>query len=261
LLQMRTMAAVDRILRSLHTLGALVVFMGQVARSTFSPPLYWAETLRLMNVLVKRCIVPVSLAVAPVGAVISLQGIAIFKLFGAERMLSSFLGTAIFREYSPALASVMVAAQAGSSIAARIGTMKVRGQIDALAVMSVDPVRYVVVPGVIACVLVAPLLSVLTNMLGVFSGWVFAVPIGGIDHGAFMEHLTAQITPADLWIGLGKCSVFGLGVGLIAGYLGLNVGNSAADVGKAANDTVVSTIVLILLVDYAVSMALLGAGL
>ena len=250
----------NRLLRGLETLGALVVFSFQVARCAVTAPMYWGETLRMMDVLVKRCIIPVSLAVAPVGAVISLQGIAIFKLFGAERMLSSFLGTAIFREYSPALASVMVAAQAGSSIAARIGTMKVRGQIDALAVMSVDPVRYVVVPGVIACVLVAPLLSVLTNMLGIFSGWVFAVPLGGIDHGAFMEHLTAQITPADLWIGLGKCSLFGLGVGLMAGYLGLNVGKGAADVGKAANDTVVSTIVLILLVDYAVSMALLGAG-
>ncbi|MCA9699009.1 MAG: ABC transporter permease, partial [Myxococcales bacterium] len=98
------------ILRALHTLGALVVFIAQVARSTFSPPVYWLETLRIMAVLVQRCIIPVSLAVAPVGAVISLQGISIFKLFGAERMLSSFLGTAIFREYSPALASVMVAA-------------------------------------------------------------------------------------------------------------------------------------------------------
>ena len=249
------------ILQSLQTLGALVVFALQVARAAVTPPIYWGEMLRIMSVLVQRCIIPVSLAVAPVGAVISLQGIAVFKLFGAERMLSSFLGTAIFREYSPALASVMVAAQAGSSIAARIGTMKVRGQIDALAVMSVDPVRYVVVPGVVACVIVAPLLSVLTNLLGVFSGWVFAVPLGGVDHGAFMDNLTAQITPADLWIGLGKCGVFGLGVGLMAGYLGLNVGKGAADVGKAANDTVVSTIVLILLVDYAVSMALLGAGL
>lgn len=251
----------NAILRLLHNLGALVAFMGQVARAAVTPPIYLAETLRMMEVLAKRCILPVSLAVAPVGAVISLQGIMIFKLFGAERMLSSFLGQAIFREYSPALASVMVAAQAGSSIAARIGTMKVRGQIDALAVMSVDPVRFVVVPGVIACVIVAPLLSILTNLLGVLSGWVFAVPIGGIDHGAFMENLTAQITPADLWIGMGKCAVFGLGVGLIAGYLGLNVGKGAADVGKAANDTVVSTIVLILFVDYLVSMILLGAGL
>ncbi|NVB39388.1 ABC transporter permease [Pseudenhygromyxa sp. WMMC2535] len=249
------------LLRSLHTLGAMVVFIAQVARATFSPPLYLRETLRIMAILVQRCIVPVSLAVAPVGAVISLQGISIFALFGAERMLSSFLGTAIFREFSPALASVMVAAQAGSSIAARIGTMKVRGQIDALAVMSIDPVRYVVVPGVIACVLVAPLLSVLTNLLGVLSGWAFAVPLGGVDHGAFMDNLTAQITPADLWVGLGKCALFGLGVGLIAGYRGLDVGKGAADVGKAANDTVVSTIVLILLTDYLLSMILLQAGL
>jgi phospholipid/cholesterol/gamma-HCH transport system permease protein len=248
------------VLRSLSTLGGVVAFAFTVLRTALSRPFYFMETVRMMELLARRCLLPVSLAVAPVGAVISLQGIDIFRLFGAERMLSSFLGTAIFREYSPALASVMVAAQAGSSIAARIGTMKVRGQIDALAVMSIDPVRFVVVPGVIACVLVAPLLSVLTNLLGIFSGWVFAVPLGGVDHGAFMEHLTAQITPADLWIGLGKCGIFGLGVGLIAGYLGLNVGRGAADVGKAANDTVVSTIVLILLTDYAVSMLLLGLG-
>lgn len=242
-------------------LGAIVSFSWDVLRCIFTRPRYVTETLKIAEVLVKRCIIPVSLAVAPVGAVISLQGIQIFQLFGAERLLSQFLGMAIFREYSPALASVMVAAQAGSSIAARIGTMKVRGQVDALAVMSVDPVRYVVVPGVIACVVVTPLLSVLTNILGIFSGWVFAVPLGGIDHGAFMEHLTAQVTGADLWVGIGKCAIFGTGVGLIAGYLGLNVGRGAADVGKAANDTVVSTIVLILFTDYVVSMVLLGLGL
>lgn len=242
-------------------LGAIVAFSWDVLRCMFTRPRYIHETLKISEVLVKRCIIPVSLAVAPVGAVISLQGIHIFQLFGAERLLSQFLGMAIFREYSPALASVMVAAQAGSSIAARIGTMKVRGQVDALAVMSIDPVRYVVVPGVVACVIVTPLLSVLTNILGIFSGWVFAVPLGGIDHGAFMEHLTAQVTGTDLWVGLGKCAIFGTGVGLIAGYLGLNVGRGAADVGKAANDTVVSTIVLILFTDYVVSMVLLGLGL
>jgi len=251
----------DYFLRSLEKMGAFVAFTWGVLVAMVTPPRYVSETLRLMEVLVKRCIIPVSLAVAPVGAVIALQGVQIFQLFGAERLLSSFLGMAIFREYSPALASVMVAAQAGSSIAARIGTMKVRGQVDALAVMSVDPVRYVVVPGVVACVVVTPLLSVLTNLLGVFSGWVFAVPLGGLDHGAFMEHLTEQVTPTDLWIGLLKCAIFGTGVGLIAGFLGLQVERGAAQVGKAANDTVVSTIVLILLTDYVFSVMLLGAGL
>ena len=127
--------------------------------------------------------------------------------------------------------------------------------------MSVDPMRYVVVPGVIACAVVTPLLNVLTNILGVASGWVFAVPLGGVDHGAFMEHLTAQVTPADLWIGMGKCVLFGTSVGLLAGYLGMKVNGGAEAVGQAANDTVTQTIVLILLVDYLVSMMLLGANL
>lgn len=248
------------ILRALEAVGAVFAFFLVIARCAVTRPMYPGETLRMMGVLVARCIIPVGLAVAPVGAVISLQGLEIFRMFGLERMLSSLLGTAIIREYSPALASVMVAAQAGSSIAARIGTMRVRGQIEALAVMGVDPVRYVVVPGVLACAVVTPLLNVLTNVLGLASGWLFAVPLGGVDHGAFIEHLTAQITPADLWVGLGKCLLFGTSVGLIAGYLGLRVSGGAQGVGKAANDTVVSTIVLILLVDYLVSMALLGAG-
>jgi phospholipid/cholesterol/gamma-HCH transport system permease protein len=249
------------LLHALGTVGAIAAFFGDVVRTGLTRPRYVGETVRLMWILVGRCILPVGLAVAPVGAVISLQGLDLFRMFGLDRMLSSLLGTAIFREYSPALASVMVAAQAGSSIAARIGTMRVRGQIDALAVMSVDPMRYVVVPGVIACAVVTPLLNVLTNILGVASGWVFAVPLGGVDHGAFMEHLTAQVTPADLWIGLGKCVLFGTSVGLLAGYLGMKVKGGAEAVGQAANDTVTQTIVLILLVDYVVSMMLLGADL
>ncbi len=249
-----------KILESLEATGALAVFALDVVRAMLSRPFFGEELFRTMWLLVKRCLVPVGLAVAPVGAVISLQGLELFRMFGLDRMLSSLLGTAIFREYSPALASVMVAAQAGSSIAARIGTMRVRGQIDALAVMSVDPMRYVVVPGVIACACVTPLLNVLTNFLGLFSGWLFAVPLGGVDHGAFMEHLTAQVTPADLWVGLGKCLLFGTSVGLMAGFLGMRVSGGAESVGKAANDTVVATIVMILVVDYIVSYVLLGVG-
>jgi len=252
---------VHALARTFETIGGLVLFSFEVMRAAASRPRYWDEILGLMHVLVRRCMIPVGLAVAPVGAVISLQGLEIFRLFGAEQELSAFLGMAIFREYSPALASIMVAAQAGSSIAARIGTMKVRGQIEALEVMSVDPVRYVVVPGMVACALVTPMLSVLTNILGVASGWLLSVPLGDVDPGSFLANLTAQIHPADLWIGLGKCSIFGVGIGLIAGYRGLQATGGAAGVGQAANDTVVTTIVMILVVDYAVSMVLLGLGL
>lgn len=250
-----------RVLQPFATVGAISAFFFDVTRTALTSPRYVGETLRIMWILVVRCIIPVGLAVAPVGAVISLQGLEIFRMFGLDRMLSSLLGTAIFREYSPALASVMVAAQAGSSIAARIGTMRVRGQIDALAVMSVDPVRYVVVPGLIACAIVTPLLNVLTTFLGLVSGWFFAVPVMGIDHGSFTANLYSQVSVVDLWVGLGKCTVFGTAVGLIAGFLGLRTTGGATGVGRAANNTVTYTIVLILVVDYLVSMALLELGL
>lgn len=245
----------------LAALRAFFEFLAAIVRCLATGPRYLRETLRVMDVLVRRCLIPVGLAVAPVGAVISLQGVGLFRSFGADGMLSSLLATAIFREFSPALASVMVAAQAGSSIAARIGTMKVRGQIDALAVMSVDPVRYVVFPGLIACAVVTPLLNVLTTLLGLVSGWFFAVPVMGIDHGSFMANLTGQVSIVDLYVGLGKCLVFGTSVGLIAGFLGLRTTGGATGVGKAANDTVTYTIVLILVVDYLASMLLLSLGL
>ncbi|HFE45508.1 MAG TPA: ABC transporter permease [Nannocystis exedens] len=236
-------------------------FTGEVLRSLFTGPRYITETIRMADVLMRRCVIPVGLAVAPVGAVISLQGVSVFKMFGAESVLSSMLAPAIFRQYSPALASVMVAAQAGSSIAARIGTMKVRGQIDALAVMSVDPIRYVVVPGFLACLFIAPLLNILATALGLASGWFFAVPISGINSGAFAANLYTQVTMVDVWVGLGKCTLFGGAVGLIAGFLGLRTTGGAAGVGRAANSTVVYTIILILVVDYMVSLLLLKLGL
>ena len=249
------------LLRLLESLGAVAIYLFAIVRSLFTGPRYVGETLRVADILVRRCLLPVGLAVAPVGAVIALQGVHIFRSFGAEELLSSLLATAVFREYSPALASVMVAAQAGSSIAARIGTMQVRGQIDALAVMSVDPIRYVVVPGLVACAIVTPLLNVLTTILGLASGWFFAVVLSGCDHGSFMANLYSQVSMVDLWVGMGKCLIFGTAVGLIAGYLGLRTSGGAAGVGRAANNTVTYTIVLILVVDYLVSMLLLSWGL
>jgi phospholipid/cholesterol/gamma-HCH transport system permease protein len=252
---------VTALLRLLETLGSVTLYLLSILRALATGPRYLTETVRIGDLLVCRCLIPVGMAVAPVGAVIALQSVHILRSMGTEGLLSSLLATAIFREFSPALASIMVAAQAGSSIAARIGTMKVRGQIDALAVMSVDPIRFVVVPGLVACALIAPLLNVLATILGIASGWLFAVPICGVDHGTFMVNLYSQVSLVDLYVGTGKCLVFGTAVGLIAGYLGLQTTGGATGVGRAANNTVVYTIVFILVADYIASMTLLSLGI
>ena len=96
---------------------------------------------------------------------------------------------------------------------------------------------------------------------GFASGWFFAVVLSGCDHGSFMANLYSQVSLVDLYVGLSKCLVFGTAVGLIAGYLGLQTTGGAAGVGKAANNTVTYTIVLILVCDYLASMLLLSLGL
>ena len=209
--------------------------------------------------LLRRCFIPVSLAVSPIAAVTALQGLEVLRLFGAEDRLSAFLGSTVLREYSPALAGVMIAAQAGSSIAARIGTMTLRGQLDALAMMGVAPMSYVVAPGLVACMIVSPVLSVWTDLIGIFAGWCFAVGRGGVNHGSFMQNLSLYVTSLDLGLGLVKCTFFGAIVGVVAGYHGMRVRGGAAAVGKAANDTVVHAIVAILISDYLIGMIVLKA--
>jgi phospholipid/cholesterol/gamma-HCH transport system permease protein len=238
--------------------GSILEFAKALLLAARAGPRHGDQFVESFALLIRRCILPVSIAVAPVAAVTALQGLAIFRLFGVEDRLSAFIGTTVLREYSPALASVMIAAQAGSSIAARIGTMKLRGQIDALAMLGLDPMRYVVWPGIWACIVVAPLLSVWTDWLGIVAGWVLAVPVGGVDHGAFVANLLIFVRPLDIFLGLAKCMIFGAVVGVLAGYHGSVAQRQAAAVGRAANLTVVRAIVFILAFDYIFGTLTLG---
>lgn len=231
-------------------------YLSRLARALLTHPRYRNPTIEACANLLRSCLIPVSLAVAPIAAVSAFEGLHVFRLFGAGDRVASFLGPTVLREYSPALCSVMVAAQAGSSIAARVGTMKLKGEIDALAVMSVDPVRYVIAPGVVACLLATPVLGIWTNFLGLVAGWFMSVVVGGVNHGAFMDQLRATVTLGDLWVGSIKCVCFGGVIGVLAGYAGLNAPKSAGAVGTCANQTVLRAIVTILILDYVIGFLL-----
>lgn len=231
-------------------------YLRALAAAFLRPPRYRTPTIVACLNLLRSCLWPVSLAVAPIAAVSALEGLHVFRLFGAGDRVAAFLGPTVLREYSPALCSVMVAAQAGSSIAARVGTMKLRGEIDALAVMSVEPVRYVIAPGVVACIVATPLLGVWTDVLGLAAGWFVSVIVGGVNHGAFMDQLRATVTWADLGVGSFKCLCFGALIGTLAGYAGLAAKRSAGAVGESANQTVLRSIVSILILDYFIGYGL-----
>lgn len=234
----------------LARLGHLGLFIGQIIQAAFRRPFYWSETRRTMTGVGLQCLIPVMAVVGPAGMVVTLQGLEVFKIFGAERMLSSLLAAAILRELSPTLTAIMLAAQAGSAISGEIGTMRVKEEIDALGVMAVNPVQYLIVPRLLALAIMVPLINAIACATGLFGGYLVAVVFKGLNPGAFASNMLNFVGPEDVWSGMLKAMVFGLIVGIISCYKGYFVTGGALGVGRAANQTVVSSVLVIVVVNY-----------
>lgn len=224
----------------------------------FKPPFFLSEVIKVMKNTAYQCLLPVIAVVGPTGMVICLQGLIVMKIFGADRLLSSLLSESIVRELSPILASIMVAAQAGSAVAGELGTMRVKEEIDALEVMSVNPFQYVIIPRMIALALVCPLLNIIASSCGIFGGYLVSVVLKGINQGVFLENLFSYLKLSHIAGGLLKSSIFGLVVGVVSCYRGYNVTGGALGVGKAANNTVVHTILIIVILNYFITSLLVN---
>ncbi len=236
-------------------------FSNFVSNSVFwalKPPFFYKETVKSMRSIGWQCLIPVIAVVGPTGMVVALQGLTIFDLFGAHRLLSSLLAETMFRELSPMLASIMVAAQAGSAVAGEIGTMRVKEEIDAMEVMSVNPFQFIIVPRLLALAIICPLLNIIACSFGIAGGYLVAVILKGLNHGVFMDNLFSFLKISHIWGGMLKASVFGIVVGVMSCYKGYNVSGGALGVGKAANNTVVQSILLIVIVNYFITSALIN---
>jgi len=214
------------------------------------------EALHQASTLASRCFIPVNVTIFPFGAAMGLQGMQIFDLFSAHRLVSSLLAQFVVQELGPVLAAVLVAAQAGSSFAAELGTMRLKEEIDATEVMAVDSVGWHVVPRLVAMAIVVPLLVIIADFFGVFGSYCVAVGLYEQPHGVFMAHLTENIGTYDLGCSAFKGLFFGLLIGLIATFKGYYARGGAEGVGRAVNDTVVSSVMFILMFNYLLSSLL-----
>ncbi|MCP4807474.1 MAG: ABC transporter permease [Proteobacteria bacterium] len=246
-------------MQSLSAIGRFAIFSGRVAARLVRGPWFLRGTFEHCWTVVLRCTLPVIAVVFPFGMVMSLQGLAIFELFGAHRMLASLISVAVLRELSPVLASVLVAAQGGSSFAAELGSMRIKEELDATEVMGVDGVAYHVVPRVLALTLACPILNLIGSVAGLAGGFLTAVVFKGEQAGIFMSELWAFTGPIDLWGGLLKTTIFGAVIGLVACYQGYNATGGAAGVGRAVNDTVVYSVLVFLTANYVLTSALFGS--
>lgn len=243
-------------LLTLQRLGHFGDFAARVGWRMITPGWNFADTWRHAWTIGTRCLGPVCATTFPFGMVIALQGLAIFDLFGAQRLLPSLISVTVLRELSPVLASVLVAAQGGSSFAAELGAMRIKEELDATEVMAVDSLRWHVVPRVFALLIACPVLDVLGAVAGLAGGYVMAVGVRGEPGGVYLANLWAFTTPFDLVGGVIKTAVFGLIIGLVATYHGYYASGGAAGVGKAVNDTVVRAALSFFAANYLLTSAM-----
>ena len=200
----------------------------------------------------------VSLTLMFTGVVFTLQTAHEFIRFGAQSTVGAIITIAIGRELGPVLVGVVCAGRVGAAITAEISTMKVTEQIDALRVMAVSPVDYLIVPRMLACMIVVPLLTVFGDLIGIFGGWFVAVYYSGISSYLFMHSIDIFVEIHDITGGLIKAIFFGNVIAVLGCYYGLHCPDGAEGVGKATTKTVVASIIAIFILNALLTFIIYG---
>ncbi|USN98282.1 MAG: ABC transporter permease [Phycisphaeraceae bacterium] len=196
-----------------------------------------------------RSIFIVSLVSGVVGLILALQLAPPLDDFGRRDLVANIIGVAVFRELGPLIGAIVLTGFAGASIAAEIGTMVVSEEIEALEAHALNPVRFLVVPRVLASTLSMTALGVIASGVAVLCSIVISVTLLSIPYSTYVSNMVDQVKLADVLSGFSKGGVFGLLIGLIACYNGLKVTGGAAGVGNATTSTVVQCVVAIIFAD------------
>jgi len=184
------------------------------------------------------------------GGVIALQTYSTFHRFNAEFLIGAVVALSMGRELGPVLTALMVVARVGSAMTAQIGTMRITEQIDALEVMGMDPRSYLITPRIVAGTLGVPMLTVLSNIAGIFGGWFVAVKLFGVNEYLFWEKMKDLTELHDFLGGLYKATFFGFIITAVSCYFGFYTRGGTEGVGRATTNSVVASSMLVLISDY-----------
>lgn len=232
------------------------------ARWALRSKIEWRQTLiQMLRIGVES--LPVSAMTSFfTGMVLALQSGATSKHFFNEPL---FVGTvvsfAIVMELGPVMTSLVVSGRAGAAIAAELGTMKVTEQIDALYTLGTDPVRYLVIPRVLAFVAVLPFLVVVSDFMGVIGGYIVATVKLGVAFSTYWHDIVDNMRVRHFVHGYIKGYVFAIVISFICCYKGINTRGGAEGVGKATTTAVVLSMVSVLILDYFVTAVLVAVGI
>ena len=248
---MNVFAAVGRVtLALLREIGRLTVFTIDSVTSIIRPPIYWSLLGKQIMRVGWFSLPVVGLTAFFTGGALALQIYIGGNRYGAESFVPQIVVLGITRELGPVIAGLMVAGRVAAAIAAELGTMRVTEQIDALTTLSTNPIKYLVVPRLVAAVLSMPVLVAVGDSIGVFGGYIVATQSLGFTGSIYLKNTIDFMTYHDVMSGLIKAAVFGFIIALMGCYNGFHSKGGAQGVGAATTNAVVSASILILAANY-----------
>jgi phospholipid/cholesterol/gamma-HCH transport system permease protein len=245
------------ILDGIVALGRFVLFLLFALIEAVMPPYKIRLILRQIRIIGADSFFLIALIGTFTGMVLGLQGEFTLSKFGSEGALGTVVSLVLVRELGPVLTALMITARSGSAMAAEIGAMQVTEQIDALTVMAINPVQYLVSPRIVAGVISFPLLTAMFDVIGIMGGYAVGVGLMGAPAASYFNGIAQNLTGDDIRGGLYKALVFGLIVTWVSCYKGYNAQRMATGVSRATTEAVVLSSVMILVFDYFLTSFLL----
>jgi phospholipid/cholesterol/gamma-HCH transport system permease protein len=234
----------------MEDVGIFTLFLIDSIRWGFRKPFRYGELIQHMEFIGNKSVLIICLTGLFTGMVFSFQVWQGFKIVNAGNLVGPTVALGITRELGPVLTGLIVAARAGGAMAARLGTMRVTEQIDALEVMAINPKQFLIAPRILAAVISLPLLTALFIYVALLGSHFLVVNMLGMDEAIFLHKVYLFLEPKDVGQGLFKAAVFGLLFSGICCYRGFNTKGGAKGVGEATNQGVVMSMVLIIVFDY-----------
>ncbi len=230
--------------------GGITILAGRVLRCLVPPSMDRRELVRHMYRMGNQSVPIVALTAFFVGGIMVIQAGMYVRQFNAAGLVGWGAGYAIFREIGPVLIALMFSGRVGSNNTAELGTMTVTEQLDGLRALAIDPIRYLIVPRVVAMVVMLFILTVIGDAVAVAGGMLFSRLLLGLEPSTFYYSLIDNLDWIDFAHGLVKSAVFGLSIALTSCYFGVSVRGGAVGVGRAVNAAVVAAAVSIMLLDF-----------
>lgn len=240
----------ENVLARVSIYGRALIFLFEVLKACIKPPFKPSLIINQFYFLGTKSLSVIVVVGLFMGAALAVQLDHTLGRFGAKGLTGSAVALSLIRELGPVLTALMFVGRAGSSLTAELGIMKITEQVDALRSLSVDPIKYLMVPRFIAGIIVLPLLASIFNTVGILGGYIVAVYQLDMSSGTFIQQMTSSVGPTDVFAGLVKALVFGVVILWVCCFCGWNCGHGAVGVNKATTKAVVVSCVSALVINY-----------